>query len=1076
MKLKQLFCIALAGVGLQATAVDAPLWLRNTAISPKGDVIAFTYHGDIFTVPVGGGVARQLTSSKAYDTAPVWSPDGATIVFASDRRGSMDIYAVDDAGGTPRRLTTHSGSETPLGFLNDSTILFSAGLQPARQAAQGPFQAQVYQLPLAGGRPKMFQSVPMGAVSVGADGRILYQDRKGYEDVLRKHERSSGTADIWMIQPDGKHAKLTDFNGHDMNPIWLPGQNEFLYLSEQDGTLNVYARSIAGGKERQLTKLQRHPVRSLSASADGKTLAFSYNGEIYTLAPGAEPKKVDVKIVADDYDSDLAKGYRTSGATTLSVSPSGEEVAFVMRGDVYVTNVKYKTTKRITNTDGQERCVEFSPDGRMLVYDSERDGKWQLFTAKIKNDDEKAFAYASEIVEEPLYRSEKTAQQPLFSPDGKKVAFLEDRVELRVIDIKSKAVNTALDGKFNYSYSDGDIAFEWSPDSRWLICDYIGVGGWNNSDIALVKADGSEVVDLTESGYADGNAKWALGGKAITYSSGKNGYKSHGSWGEERDVYLMALDGEAWESLLLSEEDAEIKEKAESDKKEKEDADKDKKKGKKDKKKGNKGKDDEEDVKPLVFDLKNRKYREMRLTPYSSHLYDYYLTEKGDKVYFIAPDGDGEYALMVRDLKKGDVSTVAPGVAGGIAPSKDGSALFVLGNGIKKVAIPDGKVETVEFEAEFSRKPSAERTYIFDHAWQQVKDKFFDANICGVDWDGYAADYRRFLPYINNNYDFAILLSEFLGELNASHTGGRYYAPGASLSVPTLSAFFDEQYDGPGLKVAEVLPRGPLAKASVNVKPGDIITSIDGIEIAPGADYFPLLEGKAGKKVRLGVKRASGKEDFVVVQPRSTDSQQLYERWVERNQHYVDSISGGRVAYVHVQGMDSESFRTVYSQLLGKYRNCDAVVVDTRYNGGGWLHNDIALLLSGKEYVRYTPRGKYIGSDPFSQWTKPSAMLVNESNYSDAHGTPYAYQTLGIGPVVGAPIPGTMTAVWWESQIDPTLIFGIPQVASLDRSGKVLENQQLNPDIVVYNNPADIQAGRDAQLETAVRHLMKNLK
>ena len=189
----------------------------------------------------------------------------------------------------------------------------------------------------------------------------------------------------------------------------------------------------------------------------------------------------------------------------------------------------------------------------------------------------------------------------------------------------------------------------------------------------------------------------------------------------------------------------------------------------------------------------------------------------------------------------------------------------------------------------------------------------------------------------------------------------------------------------------------------------------------------------------------------------------------------VDSLSGGRIAYVHIEGMDNPSFRTVYDKLLGKYRNREAVVVDTRYNGGGWLHNDVALLLSGKEYVRFTPRGRYIGSEPFSQWTKPSAMLVNESNYSDAHGTPFVYQTLGIGDIVGAPVPGTMTAVWWETQIDPSIIFGIPQVTSQNMKGEVLENKQLNPDIVVYNAPADILEGHDAQIEAAVKSLMKKI-
>ena len=205
------------------------------------------------------------------------------------------------------------------------------------------------------------------------------------------------------------------------------------------------------------------------------------------------------------------------------------------------------------------------------------------------------------------------------------------------------------------------------------------------------------------------------------------------------------------------------------------------------------------------------------------------------------------------------------------------------------------------------------------------------------------------------------------------------------------------------------------------------------------------------------------------------NSELLYQRWVERNAAVVDSVSGGRIGYVHVQGMDSPSFREVYDRLLGKYRNCDAVIVDTRYNGGGWLHNDLAQLLGGKEYVRFSPRGQYIGSEPFSQWTKPSVMLVNESNYSDAHGSPYTYQTLKIGDVVGAPIPGTMTAVWWETQIDPTIVFGIPQVTSLDMNGNVLENKQLNPDVLIYNTPDNVLRGVDDQLIGAAKHLLKKL-
>lgn len=1076
--MKKLMIMALAAVGAVSVQADAPLWLRNVAISPDGSTVAFTYKGDVFTVDFQGGKAQKLTSGSAYDSYPVWSPDSRIIVFASDRLGSLDLFAIDAGGGTPRRLTTNSGSEIPRAFLNDSTVLFSANVLPFPTAAQPGILAQVYAVDINGGRPQTFASVPMGAISVGKDGRILYQDKKGYEDPLRKHERSSGTSDVWLIDGD-KYKKLTDFNGHDLNPVWAAG-DKYYYISEKDGTLNVYQRDIVGN-ERQLTKHERHPVRSLTA-ADNGTIAYSHDGQIYTMRPGGEPRLLEVEIAYDDYDRDMVNGYRRSGATNLAVSPSGEEVAFVLRGDVYVTSVKYETTKRITNTDGQERCISFSPDGKSLVYDSERDGLWQIFVAKIGKDDE-SFAYATDVTEELLYKGDKAAQQPQFSPDGKKVAFLEDRTILKVLDPDSKDVTIALEGKYNYSYSDGDVAFEWSPDSRWFLTSYIGTGGWNNVDVALVKADGTETIDLTESGYSDSAPKWVMGGKGLTYTSGRYGYRSHGSWGEEQDVIMMMLDGDAWDEFLMTEEEAEIAAGAKKKKDDKADDDKTDgkdKKGGKDKKKGKKDVDDKKedagDVKPLEFDLANRHYRTRRLTRSSSRLVDYFLSPKGDKLYYIAPSPEGQTNLMEVDLKKGSTKTLVRGVGySGIEADKKGENLFLLSGDMKKISIPSGEEKTIEFSAPFSRHPSAERQYIFDHCVSQVSDKFYDENLHGVDWEGYAADYRRFLPHINNNYDFADVLSELLGELNASHTGARYRSWSDVLTVGQLGAFFDESYDGDGLKVTEVISRGPLSPKSVGVQAGDIIMTIDGDSVKAGKDYYPMLEGKAGKKVRLGVLKADGKEEYVTVKPVGSVSNLLYQRWVEHNEQVVDSLSEGRIGYVHVEGMDSESFRRVYSKLLGKYRNSEAVVVDTRYNGGGWLHNDIALLLSGKEYVRYSPKGQYIGSDPFSQWTKPSVMLVSEANYSDAHGTPYVYKTLGIGDVVGAPVPGTMTAVWWETQIDPTIVFGIPEVTSLDRNGKPLENQQLNPDIIIYNNPLDEQLGTDAQLIGAVNALLKKL-
>jgi C-terminal processing protease CtpA/Prc len=323
--------------------------------------------------------------------------------------------------------------------------------------------------------------------------------------------------------------------------------------------------------------------------------------------------------------------------------------------------------------------------------------------------------------------------------------------------------------------------------------------------------------------------------------------------------------------------------------------------------------------------------------------------------------------------------------------------------------------------------------------------------------------------------DFADLLSELLGELNASHTGARS-GLGSNYSTAVLGAFYDEKHTGDGLKIKEILKKSPLATSGSKIKTGDIIEAIDGQKIEAGKDYYPMLENKSGKKVRLSMYSPKSKErweEWIKPIGKGTESNMLYDRWVERRRAMVDSLSGGRIGYIHIKEMNSNSFRKTYSELLGKYRNHEAVLIDTRHNGGGWLHEDLAILLSGKEFQRFEPRGQYIGSDPFAQWTKPSAVLMCEDNYSNAHGFPATYKALGLGKLIGAPVPGTMTAVWWETQIDQSIVFGVPQVAIKDMNGNYLENQLLMPDIEVYNSPEDNLSGRDRQIEAGVKHLLE---
>ena len=1049
-----------------AMAQSDPLWMRFPAISPDGKTVAFSYKGDIWTVPANGGQARQITTNPAYDAYPVWSPDSRQIAFASSREGSMDIYVVGRDGGAPRRVTTDSGDEYPMAWRNDSTIMLKASIMPKATSIMFANFSQVYEVSDKGGRMRLFSDIPMEDISVGNDGALLYHDNKGYEDPFRKHHQSPICRDIWLYK-GGNYTKLTNFAGEDRTPVWGGDNNTYYYLSEEDGTFNVYKRRIGETAKTQLSHYKGNPVRFLTRSTDG-TLCYAYDGAIYTLKEGSQPVRLNLSMVADDGSDKLQRQVLRSGATEFAVSPSGKEIAFVVHGDVYVTSTDYTTTKRITDTPEQERNVNFSPDGRSLVYASERGGLWQIYQTSIVNKDEKQFTYATQLKEEQLVKSSLVDMQPAYSPDGKSVAYIEDRGALKAVDVKTKAVRQLMDGKFQYSYSDGDLWFQWSPDSKWLLSNYIGHGGWNNSDIALVPADGSQkITNLTNSGYNDNNGRWVLGGKAMLFMSDRAGYRSHGSWGAEDDAYIMFFDLDAYERFRMGKEERALYD--EAHKKEKADTTKKKKPliklGKK--KKDDKKKDE---AKTLKFDLANCRDRVIRLTVNSSHMADAILSPGGDTLYYQAKF-EGGYDLWKHDLVENKTEIVMKNVGYGLEADKDFKNLYVYNNGIKQIDLAKNSQKGIDFEANFNYRPYEERAYIFNHVWQQVKDKFYDPKLHGVDWEGYKKTYAKFLPYINNNYDFRDMLSEMLGELNGSHTGARYYPEGATLKTAALGLFFDNDYEGDGLKVEEVINRGPFAVRNTGVKKGCIIEAIDGQKIAKGSDYTSLLDGKAGKMTRVSVFDPSRKKRFDVVVraiSRSAQADLLYRRWVDRNREMVDSLSNGTIGYVHVKAMDSESFRTVFSQLLSdSMRQKKAVIVDERHNGGGWLHDDLCTLLSGKQYAKFIAHGKYIGYDPWNKWVKPSCVMICEDDYSNGHGFPAVYKTLGIGKLVGAPVAGTMTAVWWESMMNG-MIFGIPQVGNQAMDGTFFENKELKPDIEVYNTPADYETGNDEQLKAAV--------
>jgi tricorn protease len=1059
---------------LMATSAAAqPLWMRYPAISPKGDQIAFCYQGDIFIVNSKGGVARQITAHPAYDYKPVWNNDGSQLAFASNRYGNFDVYTVSPDGGTPTRLTFHSSGDTPFEFTPDNkTVLYLSARLDAAPSVQFPYSGlpELYAVSVSGGREKQYMTICAEDVQFSADGKtILFHNRKGYEDPWRKHHTSSVTRDLFTYHTETKQfSQVTDWKGEDRNPVWS-GTNEFYFLSEKSGTFNIWKGTTTNPYTEQVTQHTAHPVRFLSYSADAKTLCYGYDGEIYTWSDGAS-QKVKITINKDDVQN-ATTIMKVTGATEFALSPNGKEMAFVFRGEVFVTAMDYATTKQITNTPEQERSVSFSPDGNKILFAGERDNSWNIYEVSRENKDEKYFYNASILNEKALVTTEAETFDPKYSPDGKEVAFLENRTTVKVINLESMKERVVLPGSYNYSYADGDQYFTWSPDSKWLLVQFFEFDRWS-SNIGLVNASGKEKpINLTGSGYGNGAPKFAMDGEMVYYTTDKYGYRSHGSWGAHEDVEAVFLTEEAHQKFKLT------KEEYERWKEEQEDAKKEVTKSTGDEEK----KDTSEKIKPLKLELEGLDDRRERLTIHSSALADFLVDKDGSQLYYMTTFEES-YNIWTTKFKENETSLLGnvKSSPSALVFSKAQDKIYFNNNGkLTEMDVKSGTTKGIDFSAEMVHNASAERAYMFEHAWRQMREKFYVEDLHGVDWKMYKTAYAKFLPYINNGFDFAEMLSELLGEINASHTGARYSeSPADGDQTATLGCFYDESYSGKGLKILEIMDKSPLDTKTNKIVAGVIIEKIDGVEITENMNYYSLLNRKVGDNVLISFYDPKTKERWnETIKPISLGQENhlAYERWVKRCEETVDELSGGRLGYVHIAGMNSGSFRELFDKALGELHKKEALIVDTRFNGGGWLHDDLATFLSGKTYMTFEPRGqKNMGGEPIWKWQKPSCVLMSEGNYSDAHLFPYTYKALGIGKLIGMPVPGTGTAVWWERMIDGKTVFGIPQIGMRSvTEGFLVENHDLEPDIKVNNEYGAFISGEDQQLKAAITEMLK---
>jgi tricorn protease len=484
-------------------------------------------------------------------------------------------------------------------------------------------------------------------------------------------------------------------------------------------------------------------------------------------------------------------------------------------------------------------------------------------------------------------------------------------------------------------------------------------------------------------------------------------------------------------------------------------------------------------------DLRGIERRTLRLTPFTVDLQFYRLTPDGRSLLLVAADPVGKDIGYAIDLASGQPRVLFQRPRGATTMYEvdaKGETVLALGAaGIDRYDVATGKaVGSVPFDTEMTRDAQAEIAAMFDHAWRLTKVKFYDARMHGVDWDQVGAEYRRYLPYVQQWEELVEILSAMVGELNASHQGS-YFTPsgGDRDATASLGVYLDEGWRGAGVRVVEVLAGGPADRSRSVLKPGAVILAVDGQPITPETELAQLLNRKAGQPVRLSVRPAQGGEPVEeTLTPVGLQQEFMlaYQRWVDKRRAQVEKASGGRIGYLHIPHMAMPEYLSAYGDLFGRYRQTEAVLVDVRFNRGGNLHDPLVVMLTGQRVAELITRdGVPIAEIPVSRWTRPSALIANAGSYSDGSVFPALYKQLKIGPLLGESVPGTGTAVWWEKLLDRRLEYGVPQLGFKGRDGRFFENQEIVPDVPVAADPAALAAGRDPQLERGVDLLQQQI-
>jgi tricorn protease len=1074
-------------------AVDSPAAVEESRLMRypdiHGDMVVFTYGGDIWTVPSSGGAATRLTTHTGGEGFAKFSPDGETIAFTGMYDGNSDIYSIPVTGGVPRRLTYHSFPDFVIDWHpKGNNVLFRSFRES--KTNPGPRYMKLYTIGTEGGYPQALPLFEGGLASYSPDGTKIAYNRLSREFRTWKRYKGGMAQDIWLYDLEkNESAKLTEFEGTDAFPMWY-GENKIYFISDREHTMNIYCLEL---DSRKITKITNHREYDVKwPSIGGDSIVYENGGFLYILDLKTD-KSARIKITVPSDHSWRRPRYVNASRHIryFNLSSTGKRAIFGARGDIFTVPAEKGEVRNLTNTPGiRERSPTYSPDGKWVAYLSDKSGEYEIYTIK------------SDGTSEENQITSGLGHYPwliYWSPDSKKLLFHDETYQLYYVDIEAKKV-VVIDEDPLWDIG----SYSWAADSKWIA--YAKNNELGYSSIHLYNVDEDRSHKVTGDMYNDYNPFFDPGGKYLYFVSDRSvNFSFHNvefdiKYETPSVICAVTLKADTPSPLAPESDEVEVKEDEEEKDDEEKKEEKAEDKGDEEENKDDGKEEEEEEDKGFEIDLEGFESRIVTL-PVGTGNFIGLVGLEGKLLYaqysappmtYGPPNGQFQAAINYFDLKERESKTVISGITG-YDVSADGKKLIYAARGqygIIDIApgkkVGDGKISTNNLRMKID--PLEEWKQIFNEAWRMERDFFYVENMHGVNWKKIKKRYEELLPYLTNRDDLNYIIGEMIAELNIGHAyvgGGDYYPRSASVSNGKLGCDFEIDKKSGRYRFSKIykgrnwepLFKAPLNQPGIDISEGDYLLAINGVDLKYPTNPFELLENTVGHQTVLKVSKDKSDEEAkdIVVVPVGNDINLRYEDWVEGNRQKCLAASDGKIGYVHVPSTAITGLYEFGRQYFPQ-ADMDGIVIDVRYNSGGWMPSLFVDRLSKELKSLWGSRYGMVRRFPMTAPVGHLACVINEYAGSGGDAFPYMFRQAGLGPLIGKRTWGGLVGMNRNIPMVDGGYVTVPTIGFMDTDAEYdVEGFGVAPDIEVENMPDEVVSGKDPQLEKAIEYIMNKI-